>query len=129
MNLLLDTCTFLWVVLEPARLSAHVTRLVADPGNTVFLSTVSAWEIAVVYALGRVTLQQPAEIFVPTQRQNHGIDLLPLSEAAALYVPNMPPIHRDPFDRMLICQAIVHDLVLLTPDPLIRQYPQVRTEW
>jgi PIN domain nuclease of toxin-antitoxin system len=128
-NLLLDACTFLWIVLEPARLSPGAAQLATDPANTLYLSSVSAWEIAVVYTLGRITLQQPPEVFVPAQRRNHGIDLLPLSEAAALHVPNLPPIHRDPFDRMLICQAIVHDLTLLTPDPLVRQYPHVRTAW
>jgi PIN domain nuclease of toxin-antitoxin system len=66
-------------------------------------------------------------VFVPNQRTIHRIDPLPLAEA--LGVVNLPPLHNDPFDRMLICQAIAGDLVLLTPDPAIRRYPRVRTDW
>jgi PIN domain nuclease of toxin-antitoxin system len=128
-NVLLDTCTFLWIVLEPARLSADAMRLFTDPANHCSLSVVSAWEIAVKYALGRLPLQQPPHVFVPAQRVQHGIDLLTLSEEAALQVANLPRLHKDPFDRMLISQALVHGLVILTPDADIRQYPTVQTMW
>ena len=127
MNLLLDTCTFLWHVLEPVRLSAAVRHL-ADPANAFFLSTVSEWEIGVLYSLGRLALVQPPERFVPDQRTLLGIAVLPLEEARQLHVPNLPRLHKDPFDRMLVCQAVVHDLTILTPDPLIQAYP-VRTVW
>ena len=129
MRVLLDTCTFLWIVLDPARLSPKAARIFADPGDICFLSSVSAWEIGVKWAAGRLSLQLAPELLVPTQREIHGILSLPLSEAEATYVPNLPTPHKDPFDRMLICQAIVQDLVLLTPDPAIRQYPVVRTDW
>lgn len=81
------------------------------------------------YSLGRIVLHQPPDQFVPAERQRHQIDVLPLSEEAALHVPKLPRLHKDPFDRMLICQAVVHQFVLVTPDPGIRQYPLVRTEW
>jgi PIN domain nuclease of toxin-antitoxin system len=68
-------------------------------------------------------------VFVPAQRVQHGIDLLTLSEEAALQVANLPRLHKDPFDRMLISQALVHGLVILTPDADIRQYPTVQTMW
>lgn len=129
MNLLLDSCTFLWLIAHPARLSTNAVQLFTDPANISYLSVVSVWEIAVQYSLGRITFQQPPQVFVPTQRRNHGVELLPLSEEATLYVPNLPRLHRDPFDRMLICQAIVQDFVILTPDQQIRQYPVVRTDW
>lgn len=128
MNLLLDTCTFLWIIADPAQLSAQARQLLAAPGNRFSLSVVSAWEIALKYSLGKLLLQQPPQQLVPQQRALHGIDLLSLSEAAALYLPNLPRFHRDPFDRMLICQALLDNLVILTPDQDICQYP-VPTIW
>jgi PIN domain nuclease of toxin-antitoxin system len=128
-SLLLDTCTFLWIVLDPSRLSAHATQLVLDPGNRLYLSALSAWEISVAYGLGRLSFTVPPEQFVPSQRTLHGIDPLPLTEAEALGVLTLPMIHKDPFDRMLICQAAANGFSLLTPDAMIRQYPGVRVEW
>ncbi len=128
MNLLLDTCTFLWIVLDPARLSATASQAYTDPANTCWLSVVSAWEIAVKYGLGQIVLQMPPDQFVPQQRTRHGIGALSLEEAEALHVPLLPQIHKDPFDRMLVCQALVHSMTIVTPDPLIRLYP-VPTLW
>ncbi len=128
MRILLDTCTFLWIALQATRLSARAAQLILDPANQLFLSSVSAWEIAVQHSLGRLILPQSPSLFVPSQRTVHQIDPLPLSEEAALYVPNLPRVHRDPFDRMLVCQAIQEKLVILTPDPMIQQYP-VQTAW
>lgn len=128
MNLLLDTCTFLRLVLEPARLSPGAGRLLADPANRVYLCVVSAWEIAVKYSLGQISLQQPPKQWIPDQRVKHWIHSLDLIEPVSLYVPTLPRVHKDPFDRMLVCQAIVGSLVILTPDPHIRQYP-VQTAW
>jgi PIN domain nuclease of toxin-antitoxin system len=127
-KLLLDTCTFLWLALQPARLSAEAARALADPANRLYLSAVSAWEVALLYSLGRVSLQQPLNVFVPAERARPGIEELELEEPAALYLPNLPQLHKDPFDRMLVCQASVHNLMIVTPDPLIRQYP-VQTLW
>jgi PIN domain nuclease of toxin-antitoxin system len=109
-NLLLDTCTFLWIVLDPAQLSSRAALLVQDPANRLFLSAVSAWEIAVAHGLGRVSLQVSPEQFVPTQRTLHGIDSLSLTEVETPRVVTLPLIHKDPFDRMLICQALANDL-------------------
>lgn len=128
MKVLLDTCTFLWVCAGAAELSPAAKRLFADPANEMFLSAVSAWEIAVKHALGRLPLPDPPERFVPQQRALHAIEPLPLDEGAVLQLGKLPSRHRDPFDRMLVCQAVAHGLVVLTPDPLIEQYP-VRTHW
>ncbi len=81
MNLLLDTCTFLWVVLEPARLSTRASQLFTDRANTCALSAVSAWEITVKYGLGKLELTVPPASFVPEQRERHGIMSLPLLES------------------------------------------------
>lgn len=128
MRLLLDTSTFLWIITDAPELSARARELFVDPGNEVYLSSVSAWEIAVKYALGRLPLPEPPERFVPFQRRQHGIEPLLLDEEAALHLARLPPLHKDPFDRMLVCQAIIHGLAILTPDELVYQYP-VRTVW
>lgn len=128
MRLLLDTCAFLWVLGGARELSPRAREAFADPANDVFLSAASAWEIAVKHRLGKLPLPAPPEEFVPAQRIAHGIEALPLDEEAALHVAKLPDLHRDPFDRMLIAQALVGGLVLVTPDDPIRQYP-VRTLW
>lgn len=128
MKVLLDTCTFLWVCAGAPDLSASAKRVFSDPANEVYLSAVSAWEIAVKHALGKLPLPDAPDRFVPHQRALHAIDPLPLDEAAVLQLGKLPARHRDPFDRMLVCQAVAHGLVVLTPDPLIEQYP-VRTQW
>jgi PIN domain nuclease of toxin-antitoxin system len=127
-NLLLDTCTFLWLTLEPTRLSANAAQLLADPANTFRLSVVSAWEVSMLYGRGRVTLTAPPRQFVTAECRRNGLSLLPLYPAAAFLEYGLPRHHRDPFDRMRICQALVGSLTLLTPDPHITLYP-VPTAW
>jgi PIN domain nuclease of toxin-antitoxin system len=128
MKLLLDTCTFLWLAADADGLSRQARELFRDPAHEVYLSSVAAWEIGVKYALGRLPLPAAPERFVPSQREHHGISELPLDEESVLQAHRLPSLHRDPFDRMLICQAIVHGMAILTPDPLIAQYP-VRILW
>lgn len=128
MKVLLDTCTFLWVVQGAPQLSAEARRIFEDPDNEVYLSVVSSWEIAVKSALGRLPLPEPADVYVPKVRKQHAIESVPLQEEAILHLARLPAIHEDPFDRALVCQAIVGGCVVLTPDPLITQYP-VRTTW
>ena len=128
MRILLDTCTFLWITAEPKKLSEKARQTYSEAGNEVFLSSVSCWEIAVKYGLGRLPLPEPPGQFVPVRRQKLGILPLPLDEEAALHVSRLPKLHADPFDRMLVCQAIVHGLAVLSPDDLIAQYA-VRMVW
>ena len=126
--MLLDTCTFLWIAADAAELSATARKTFADAENEIYFSAASGWEIAVKHAMGRLPLPSPPHQFVPAQRQAHGIEALPLDEESALHVARLPLLHRDPFDRMLVCQALVAGLILLTPDPDIGRYP-VRTLW
>ena len=128
MRVLLDTATFLWAANDAPEFSAKAREIFADPENEIYLSSVSAWEIAVKYALGKLSLPEPPGRFVPRQRKQHGVDSLRLDEEAALHLSRLPLLHKDPFDRMLVCQAVVHHLAILTPDELIHQYP-VRTIW
>ncbi len=128
MKLLLDTCTFLWVVAGAPELSETASEEFLKEENEVYLSSVSAWEIAVKSFLGKLPLPEPPHRFVPRERERHGISLLALDEESALHVARLPELHKDPFDRMLVCQALVGGLAILTPDPDITRYP-VRTLW
>ena len=123
MRVLLDTCEFLWLVAGDTKLSPLVTAAVRDPQNTVFLSAVSFWEISLKHSLGKLPLPQPPAQFVPQQRDKHMIAPLVLDEAAVAELSVLPGLHRDPFDRMLICQAMAHGLTLASSDSLVRQYP------
>ena len=123
MNILLDTCTFLWIISDSLELSERAREVFQYDSASVFLSCVSVWEIIVKHALGRLPLPDPPAQFIAGMRVLHAIEPLPLEEEAVLMLPRLPDIHRDPFDRMLICQALAHGLSLLTPDPLIRRYP------
>ncbi|MEZ5451345.1 MAG: type II toxin-antitoxin system VapC family toxin [Thiothrix sp.] len=128
MRLLLDTCTFLWLISDDDSLSQSARELFQNPQNEVFLSVVSVWEITVKYQLGKLPLPQHPRHYIPQQRTMHHIESLSLHEEAIQHLANLPENHRDPFDRMLICQAVEEGLVLLTPDPLIQQYP-VKVIW
>ena len=127
MTILLDTCTFLWLVSGADELSDRARTLVADPANQVLLSASSAWEISVKHALGKLPLPDDPRQFVATERTRHRIDALPIDEAAALNVGRLPPLHRDPFDRMLVSQAMLGGYTILTPDRSITQYPAAAT--
>lgn len=125
---LLDTCTFLWLVAGSDSLPEAVRDIIRNPDNAVFLSVVSAWEIVVKHGSGRLPLPQKPDLFVRKQREDHLLESLPLLEAHVLTLIKLPGIHHDPFDRMLICQAVAEGLTILTPDEAITQYP-IRTVW
>ena len=122
MNILLDTCEFLWLITGDSKLSLKVSSAILNPENRIFLSVVSAWEISVKHGLGKLDLPEAPSRFVPRQRELHFIESLPLDEASIYQLPNLPALHRDPFDRMLICQSLAHSLTLASSDPLVRQY-------
>lgn len=127
MKLLLDSCTFLWLA-GGSRLSEAAAAAYRDPSNEVYLSSASVWEITIKHQSGRLLLPEPPHILIPAERRLRGIAPLPVDEDAVYQLPKLPPLHRDPFDRILVCQAIAHSLAILTPDPLIHQYP-VRVVW
>jgi len=127
-NVLLDTCTFLWIAADSPELSDEARRIFTDPDNDVYLSVASAWEIIVKHKLGRLPLPEPPHDFIHSWRVRHDITSLPLDEASVLQLSRLPEYHKDPFDRILICQAIANSLVILTPDSHITKYP-IRTAW
>jgi PIN domain nuclease of toxin-antitoxin system len=127
-RILLDTCTFLWLAEGDPGLSNRAREAIVDPSNEVYLSPISVWEIVIKQALGRLELKVSADRYVPEQRQLHRVDTLPLTEHAALQLSRLPLHHRDPFDRLLMAQAVAEACTIATPDPLIRRYP-VSTIW
>jgi PIN domain nuclease of toxin-antitoxin system len=109
-------------------LSPTASQIFANPANEIFLSAVSAWELSVKHALGKLPLPSTLDRFVAEERARDMGSHSPAERTSRVSSAQTSQLHRDPFDRMLICQAIEHDCVLLTPDPLIVQYP-VRTRW
>jgi PIN domain nuclease of toxin-antitoxin system len=127
-KILLDTCTFLWMIDQYENLSARAVELVRSSDNDLYLSAASAWEVGTKYAARRLSLSEPPDLYVPTQRDAHGILALPIDEESALHNARLPHLHRDPFDRMLVEQAIVHGMTIVTPDAIVRRDP-ARTTW
>ncbi len=128
MKLLLDTCTFLWLTKGREALSPRAIEVFTDPKNEVYLSSVSAWEIIFKYRSGKLSLPLSPDQFIPKERKRHMVARLDLSEQDTFHLLKLPTPHKDPFDRMLVCQAIEHSLTILTPDPLVTQYP-IRSLW
>jgi len=126
--ILLDTVTFLWIVNNSKKLSKRAKRIYLEKDNTIFLSSVSVWEITIKYKTGKLPLPFTPTEYIPKEREKHGIETLPLEEYDVLKLESLPKIHNDPFDRMLICQALARNLTILTPDKLIKSYP-VKTAW
>jgi|SRR5579863_6811826 len=127
MRILIDTAPFLWM-LEDANLTPIARAALEDPDNELFLSAASTWEITIKHALGKLPLPSPTRQLIPHQRAARGISSLPIDEPATLRLASLPEIHRDPFDRIIVAQAIEHAMTILTPDPLVQVYP-VRTLW
>ena len=128
MKVLVDTCTFLWMADDAPELSRQARTVVTNPDNEVYLSVASVWEIAIKHALGKLPLPEPPRQFVPSQRTLLALTTLPIEEAAVLALDRLPTLHRDPFDRVLVCQALTQWLVIVSPDPQIQQYP-ISTLW
>jgi PIN domain nuclease of toxin-antitoxin system len=119
---LLDTHVFLWLQTEPERLGDRMA-LVEDSATTLLLSAASSWEMAIKYALGRLPLPEPPARYVPTRMRAIGAEALPIEHPHALAVASLPPLHRDPFDRLLVAQATIAGVAILTADPAVAQYP------
>ncbi len=122
MRLLLDTHVFLWYLAADAQLPGVFRDAIRDPANAVFLSVASEWETVIKYALGKLPLPEPPAAYLPRQREAHQIASLPIEEAALAFLAALPPLHRDPFDRILIAQALQYNLTVLTVDDAVRAY-------
>jgi PIN domain nuclease of toxin-antitoxin system len=127
-KLLLDTVAFLWILAGAQELSPSARIALEDTENGVYLSAASVWEIAVKHRLGKLPLPQPPEILIPAQRALRGIQPIDITEPAVLRLRQLPDLHKDPFDRILACQAIEHEMTIVTPDAALQAYP-IRTLW
>ena len=128
MKYLLDTCTFLWFISGDEKISRLAADLIKNPENEILLSVISNWECILKKKLGLSALPQPLAQSLQERRERHGIASLFLDETSLAHLSKLPWHHKDPFDRMLICQALEHGLSIVTPDILISQYP-VKTVW
>ena len=123
MKLLLDTHVFLWYISADPQLPVTFREAIRDPANEVFLSVASVWEAVIKYALGKLPLPEALAEYLPRQRRAHRIATLPIEEADFVFLASLPPLHRDPFDRILIAQGIQQGMELVTVDELVRAYP------
>lgn len=122
MKLLLDTHLLLWAAGSPERLSPPARALLEDPENELFFSAASLWEIAIKRGLGRDDFKVDARVLRRGLLDN-GYSELPIASEHAVGIDTLPPIHKDPFDRILVAQAMVEGITLLTADGLVAQYP------
>jgi len=121
-RLLLDTHLVLWAALRVKMLPAGVADILNDPANQLLFSVVSVWEVAIRFALRRADFTTDP-VVLRQELLNNGYTELPITGPHAIAVAGLPPIHRDPFDRLLLAQALVEGLVPLTADPLLGRYP------
>ncbi|MGH2530639.1 MAG: type II toxin-antitoxin system VapC family toxin [Actinomycetota bacterium] len=128
MRLLLDTHAFLWWIGDDPRLSPRAAALVADGANEVHVSAASAWEIVVKTSLGRVEVPEPVDRFLVAQLEANAFLPLPIHMRHAFGLAALPDVHRDPFDRILVAQAVADDLTLVSGDRILQRYP-ITVEW
>ena len=123
MRLLLDTHAFLWYITNNPKLPRHAFDAIRDKSNEAFLSVVSAWEALVKHKIGKLPLPEPADEYLANRAAAHRIEILALESAALSHLLSLPEHHRDPFDRMLICQALEYGLTIITNDEMFGRYP------
>jgi PIN domain nuclease of toxin-antitoxin system len=121
MRVLLDTHVFLWLTTEPERLGRHLD-VVENDATELLVSAASSWEIAIKYGLGRLPLPEPPDRWVPSRLQLLGAQGVPVEHGHALAVAALPPLHRDPFDRLLVATSSMLHAPLLTADPVFAGY-------
>ena len=127
--LLLDTCTLLWLTSDQAKLSPAARQALSAHRGQLYVSAVSGFELAQKAAKGKLVLPRPPAEWMELALRLHGLKSLALEMESAVTAGALPALHADPFDRLLIASAQAHHLTLLTPDPLIRQYPKLATLW
>jgi PIN domain nuclease of toxin-antitoxin system len=122
MRILVDTQCWIWMTASPERFSPKARTLVEATEHDLYLSAASSWEIAIKYSIGKLRLPEPPAEYVPARIEATRVRALLIDHAHALRVSTLPRHHRDPFDRLLIAQAQIEDLTILTADPLFDAY-------
>jgi PIN domain nuclease of toxin-antitoxin system len=128
LRLLLDTCVLIWYFDGSGAISAAMRDELTDPAHELFMSDVSALELVIKCSLGKLKLPAAPSRLLPALARKHLISPLPLTREAIFGLESLPWLHRDPFDRLLVAQALAHHLTLVTPDQQVRQYA-VSTQW
>ena len=128
MKYLLDTHAFLWFVTDDNRLSSKAKSIIQDSNNEIYFSAASAWEISIKKKLGRLKFGKNLESFIVEQLTENSFSPLAITVSHSLYTEKLPQIHKDPFDRIMISQSKVENMVLITRDKEIREY-KVSTVW
>jgi PIN domain nuclease of toxin-antitoxin system len=128
MSYLLDTHTFLWMAGDPVSLSENVREIVEDKNNHLYLSAASAWEIAMLQQLKRLELPDVPQRFIAEALQQLNVLPIPIGFTTAISAATLPFIHRDPFDRLIIAEALKEKMTVLTRDVLFKSYG-VKTVW
>jgi PIN domain nuclease of toxin-antitoxin system len=128
MRLLLDTHVFLWWNEADPRLSRRIRQLLSDSENSLYLSVASAWEMILKVQSGKLGLPAATAVYIPARLKHYGIEALPVTLEHVLAASTLPSYHRDPFDRMLVAQAQVERLPIVTHDPQVGRYA-VETIW
>jgi PIN domain nuclease of toxin-antitoxin system len=121
-RVLVDTQCWLWMHLAPERFSGKARRLLHRRETDLLLSTASIWEIAIKHGLGKLRLPEPVERWVPSRIQAGQTSVLAIEAPHALRISSLPPVHRDPFDRMIVAQALVEGVPVLTSDAALADY-------
>ncbi len=122
MKILLDTQCWLWMLADPERLRESARQLLASPDNEILVSAASSWEIAIKYSIGRLPLPAEPAVLVPRWLADSRVSSLPIEHEHALQVSRLPHHHRDPFDRILVAQAQIERLPILTADRQLASY-------
>ena len=123
MRLLLDTCSFLWMISQEEQLSPRAREVLQDGDNVLTLHQASVWEIQIKYQSGKLHLSEPPADIIKEALRLHAIDYQTLSDDAIHHLSKLPDLHRDPFDRILIASALVSGMQMVTPDRHIQDYP------
>lgn len=123
MQTMLDTQIFLWFISGDNRMSQKVRNLIVDPDNEIFISVISLWEIVIKVNIGKLTLVRPFIELIPAQLDENDIQLLPITYAHLNRVLKLPLYHRDPFDRLIIAQAVAEEFMLVSSDGNFSPYP------
>lgn len=123
MKLLLDTHAFIWWDSEPDRLSSRALSFCQDPGNTLLFSVASAWEMQIKIQLGKLRLGLPLGELIENQQRVNSLEILRIGLEHVLALDQLPPVHKDPFDRLLVAHARMEGASLVTDDPVMANYP------
>ncbi|WP_413171073.1 type II toxin-antitoxin system VapC family toxin [Anabaena azotica] len=129
MKLLLDTQCWLWWFAQPERLNEEAIKQIADENNELWLSVASVWEMGIKVAIGKLPLPEPLDSYISSRMVRLGARYLEITASHALRTATLPLHHRDPFDRMLIAQAQMEEMTLLSADPMFKEYKETTIFW